>query len=118
MASLSYKIEAYLGRKAKFSAPGSPGEVTLENSGDGDKITYWADSIEKSKPTDSQLNAANTQADTDFTNFKVRKKRRKEYGLITDQLDMLYKDIIAGKVDSTGEWAKAVNKVKDDNPKS
>ena len=73
MASLSYKIEAYLGRKAKFSAPGSPGEVTLENSGDGDKITYWADSIEKSKPTDSQLNTANTQADTDFTNFKAFK---------------------------------------------
>ena len=118
MAGLSYKIEAYLGRKVKFSFPGRPGEVTLENSGDGDKITYWADSIEKSKPTDSQLNAANTQADTDFANFKVRKKRKSSYGRITDQLDMLYKDIIAGKVDSTGEWAKAVKKVKDDNPKS
>ena len=29
-----------------------------------------------------------------------------------------FEDIIAGKVDSTGEWAKAVKKVKDDNPKS
>ena len=110
MASLSYKIEAYLGRKAKFSAPGNPGEVTLENSGDGDKITYWADSIEKSKPTDSQLNTANTQADTDFTNFKVRKKRRKEYGDIGEQLDEIYKDI--------DTWKVRIKKIKDDNPKS
>ena len=110
MASLSYKIEAYLGRKAKFSAPGSPGEVTLENSGDGDKITYWADSIEKSKPTDSQLNTANTQADTDFTNFKVRKKRRKEYGDIGEQLDEIYKDI--------DTWKARIKKIKDENPKS
>ena len=31
---------------------------------------------------------------------------------------MLYKDLVAGKVDSTGEWAKFIKKIKDDNPKS
>ena len=31
---------------------------------------------------------------------------------------MLYKDMLAGKLDATGEWAKAIKKVKDDNPKS
>ena len=31
---------------------------------------------------------------------------------------MLYKDLVAGKLDATGEWAKMVKKVKDDNPKS
>ena len=118
MAGLSYKIEAYLGRKVKFSFPGRQGEVTLENNGDGDKITYWSDSIEKSKPTDSQLNAVQAQADDDLALLKLRKKRKKEYGLINDQLDMLYKDLVAGKLDATGEWAKAVKKVKDDNPKS
>jgi len=26
--------------------------------------------------------------------------------------------MVAGKLDTTGEWAKAIKKVKDDNPKS
>ena len=39
------------------------------------------------------------------------------YPSIGDQLDLLYKDMIAGKGDSTGEWFKAVKAVKDANPK-
>ena len=34
-----------------------------------------------------------------------------------DQLDSLYKDILTGKLDSTGEFAKAIKTVKDANPK-
>ena len=30
---------------------------------------------------------------------------------------MLYHDMTAGKGDKTGDWYKAVKKVKDDNPK-
>ena len=36
---------------------------------------------------------------------------------VGDQLDLLYKDLIAGKLDATGEWAKAIKAVKDANPK-
>ena len=32
--------------------------------------------------------------------------------------DYKYKDMVADKGDKTGEWFKAVKKVKDDNPKS
>jgi len=39
------------------------------------------------------------------------------YGDISEQLDLLYKDLVAGKVDATGEWAKKIKAVKDDNPK-
>jgi hypothetical protein len=39
------------------------------------------------------------------------------YPSIGDQLDLLYKDMVAGKGDSTGEWFKAVKAVKDANPK-
>ena len=39
------------------------------------------------------------------------------YALIGDQLDMLYKDIVAGKLDTTGTWATHVKAVKDSNPK-
>ena len=43
--------------------------------------------------------------------------RQEAYAAIGDQLDMLYHDMTAGKGDKTGEWYKAVKKVKDDNPK-
>ena len=39
------------------------------------------------------------------------------YPSIGDQLDLLYKDMVAGKGDSTGEWFKAVKSVKDAHPK-
>ena len=39
------------------------------------------------------------------------------YSSIGDQLDMLYKDILAGKLDATGTWATHIKAVKDANPK-
>ena len=39
------------------------------------------------------------------------------YGSIGDQLDMLYKDIDAGKLNKNGAWYKFIKKVKEDNPK-
>ena len=39
------------------------------------------------------------------------------YASIGDQLDMLYKDILAGKLDTTGTWATHIKAVKDANPK-
>jgi len=39
------------------------------------------------------------------------------YASFGDQLDMLYKDIVAGKLDTTGTWATHIKAVKDANPK-
>ena len=39
------------------------------------------------------------------------------YASAGDQLDMLYKDLLAGKLDATGTWAKHIKAVKDANPK-
>ena len=39
------------------------------------------------------------------------------YPTIGDQLDMLYKDILAGKLDTTGTWATAIKATKDKYPK-
>tara|TARA_A100001515_G_scaffold114184_1_gene95591 strand:+ start:1657 stop:1977 length:321 start_codon:yes stop_codon:yes gene_type:complete len=39
------------------------------------------------------------------------------YASFGDQLDMLYKDIVAGKLDATGTWATHIKAVKDANPK-
>ena len=39
------------------------------------------------------------------------------YGDIGDQLDQLYVDMLAGKLDATGTWAVAIKAVKDAHPK-
>ena len=39
------------------------------------------------------------------------------YPTIGDQLDMLYKDIVAGTVTTSGTWATHIKAVKDANPK-
>ena len=44
-------------------------------------------------------------------------KREAYYTQTVEQLDLLYHDMAADKGDKTGEWFKAVKKVKDDNAK-
>ena len=115
MASLSYKIEAYLERKVNFHPRG--GEIRLQDDGQGVYIKYWSDAVEKPQPTAEQLEAVSSQADADYNSFHLGRVRKKLYGRWQNQLDQLYHDIEAGKLDETGEWFKAVKKVKDDNPK-
>jgi len=64
------------------------------------------------------------QAIEDLAQWKLNQQnnsykvaRQEAYKSIGDQLDQLYWDIDAGKLDKTGEWYKAINKVKTDNPK-
>ena len=58
-----------------------------------------------------------SQATTLENNNKIRNTRRESYGNIGDQLDLLYKDIVANKLDTTGEWAKKIKAIKDANAK-
>ena len=57
------------------------------------------------------------QAKLDQQDNGYKRARLDAYGSWNDQLDLLYHDMTAGKGDKTGEWYKAVKKVKDDNPK-
>tara|TARA_R100001443_G_C3348378_1_gene176228 strand:- start:261 stop:575 length:315 start_codon:yes stop_codon:yes gene_type:complete len=61
-------------------------------------------------PSEEDVNAKIAELDID-------EQRKMEYGSIGDQLDKLYHDIDNGKLDETGEWFKAIKKVKEDNPK-
>ena len=81
----------------------------------GDVLT-WKDS-DQTEPTKSQLDAEKTRLETDYANKKYQRDRKDKYPEIGDQLDNLYKDILAGKVDATGEFAKAIKAVKDSIPK-
>tara|TARA_R100001460_G_scaffold32661_1_gene64053 strand:- start:42 stop:380 length:339 start_codon:yes stop_codon:yes gene_type:complete len=111
MDNLSNKIRVYLGREPDFRE-----EIKLEHDGSKDYIAHWGAS-DKAKPTDEQLNALTSEATKFKKNKAIKWTRRQAYGQIEDQLDLLYKDMLAGKLDSTGEWAKKIKAVKDANPK-
>jgi len=71
------------------------------------------------KPSESDCTTglSNLQTAWDLENDSYKSNRVAAYNKIQDQLDQLYHDITAGKLDATGEWYKSVKKVKDDNPK-
>ena len=110
--SLKNKVILYLGRTPNFLE-----EVKLQDDGSGPYIKEWNISSEKAKPTDSQLDALASEATKLGNNNVIRNTRRMAYGTIGDQLDLLYKDMLAGKGDSTGEWFKKIKAVKDANAK-
>ena len=74
-------------------------------------------SIEQSK-----VDAARTTLDTEAAAVKYKTDRTTDgstiYASFGDQLDMLYADMLAGKLDTTGTWATHIKAVKDANPKS
>ena len=69
----------------------------------------------------SKIDTARTELDTEAAKVKYKTDRTTDgsttYASFGDQLDMLYKDIVAGKLDTTGTWATHIKAVKDANPK-
>ena len=69
----------------------------------------------------SKIDTARTTLDAEAAAVKYKTDRTTNgstiYASFGDQLDMLYKDILAGKLDTTGTWATHIKAVKDANPK-
>ena len=69
----------------------------------------------------SDIDAARTTLDAEAAAVKYKTDRTTDgstiYASFGDQLDMLYKDMLAGKLDTTGTWATHIKAVKDANPK-
>ena len=69
----------------------------------------------------SKIDTARTSLDAEAAAVKYKTDRTTNgttiYASFGDQLDMLYKDIVAGKLDTTGTWAIHIKNVKDSNPK-
>ena len=69
----------------------------------------------------SKIDAARTTLDAEAAAVKYKTDRTTNgstiYASIGDQLDMLYKDIVAGTVTTSGTWATHIKAVKDANPK-
>jgi len=90
--------------------------VTIDDSAgafdaDGNKITL----------DDAKVAAARKALDDAALAIKYKSDRTTNgstvYASVGDQLDMLYKDLLAGKLDNTGTWATHIKAVKDANPK-
>ena len=90
--------------------------VTIDDSAgafdaDGNKVTL----------DDAKVVAARKALDDAAAAIKYKSDRTTNgstiYFSVGDQLDMLYKDLLAGKLDATGTWAKHIKAVKDANPK-
>ena len=69
----------------------------------------------------SLVTAARTTLDAEAAAIKYQTDRTTNgsttYASIGDQLDMLYKDIVAGTVTTSGTWATHIKAVKAANPK-
>ena len=109
MANLSTKIKMYAAANGVADVDFTKDVMLQDDSdGKGPYIKEW--NLDIAKPSDAQLSAQESAADTEESNNAVRNTRRVAYGDIGDQLDEIYKDIDAWKI-----WIK---KIKDDNPKS
>ena len=93
-----------------------PDAVTI----DDDTGAFKADGT-KINLVQSDIDAARVTLNNEALAVKYKTDRTTNgsttYGSIGDQLDMLYKDILAGKLDTTGTWATHIKAVKDANPK-
>ena len=78
---------------------------------DGNKVTIDQSLVDAARATLDAEAAANKYKTDRTINGSTT------YASLGDQLDMLYKDIVAGKLDTTGTWATHIKTVKDANPK-
>ena len=104
MTQLHTKVKLYLGRDYKDS------EIELQNDGEGDYISFCSDSLEKTKPTDAQLNALSSQAETLENNSIAVANRQKEYGSIAEQIEYITENGLEA-------WQTKVQEIKTKYPK-
>ena len=109
MANLSTKIKMYAAANGVASVDFTK-DVMLQDDSDGKGAYIKEWNLDIAQPTDAQLSAQESAADTEEANNQVRSTRRTAYGDIGEQLDEIYKDIDA--------WKARIKSIKDANPKS
>ncbi len=105
MAQLSTKIKLYVDAEVDFTS-----DVLLQDdsNGQGAYIKEW--NLDIAKPTDAQLDALETQAQTYENNQQIISTRKSLYGSWESQLEEIYDD----GIDS---WKARIQQIKTDNPK-
>ena len=109
MANLSTKIKMYAAANGVAEVDFMK-DVMLQDDSDGNGAYIKEWNLDIAQPTDAQLSAQESAANTEEANNQVRSTRRSAYGDIGEQLDEIYKDIDA--------WKARIKSIKDANPKS
>ena len=109
MANLSTKIKMYAAANGVANVDFMK-DVMLQDASDGNGAYIKEWNLDIAQPTDAQLSAQESAADTEEANNQVRSTRKTLYGDIGDQLDEIYSDIDA--------WKARIKSIKDNNPKS
>ena len=109
MANLSTKIKMYCNANG-VSEVDFLKDVMLQDDSDGNGAYIKEWNLDIAQPTDAQLSAQESAADTEEANSVVRSTRRTAYGDIGEQLDEIYKNI--------NSWKARIKSIKDANPKS
>ena len=104
MTQLHTKVKLYLGRDYADS------EVILQTDDGKTKIIFWSDSLEKTKPTDAQLDALSSQAETLENNAIAVANRQKEYGSTAEQIEYITENGLEA-------WQSKVQEIKTKYPK-
>ena len=111
-SDVEFSYQGDITTKAEFD------KVRWKTGEDSEGTTIDTTTNPHSELTWTKVNNAMTALQTAYDGVGVvQRKRATEYAPLKEQLDLLYKDMAADKGDKTGEWFKAVKKVKDDNPK-
>ena len=107
MASLSNKIRQYVNAEVDFTS-----DVLLQDDMvDGISNPYIKEwNLDIAKPTDAQLDALETQAQTYENNQQIIATRKKLYGSWELQLEEIYDD-------GLDSWKARIQQIKIDNPK-
>ena len=108
MANLSTKIKMYCDANG-VSEVDFMKDVMLQDDSDGNGAYIKEWNLDIAQPTDAQLSAQESAANTEEANAQVRSTRKVAYGDIGEQLDEIYKDIDA--------WKARIKSIKDANPK-
>ena len=104
MTNLANKITVYLNRKPDFLE-----EVKLQDDGQGAYIKEWnVDGV--AKPTDEQLDALSSQAETLENNAIAVANRQKEYGSTAEQIEYITENGLEA-------WQSKVQEIKTKYPK-
>ena len=105
MAQLSTKIKQYVNAEVDFTS-----DVILQDdsNGQGAYIKEW--NLDIAQPTQAQLDALETQAQTYEKNQQIISTRKSLYGSWESQLEEIYDD----GIDS---WKARIAQIKTDNPK-
>ena len=105
MANLSTKIKLYANQEVDFTT-----DVLLQDdsNGQGAYIKEW--NLDIAQPTQEQLDALETQAQTYENNQQIIATRKSLYGSWESQLEEIYDD----GIDS---WKARIQQIKTDNPK-